>query len=99
MKKITLATIKSFIRKNEGKLFIRCNSYFDGMIDGTSYHENPQFVPAQKANCHDNYNLGIAGAWFVGGSRNSFAAVDEGGFIGYSVYNCCRDFDLVVKKD
>ena len=99
MKKITLATIKSFIRKNEGKLFIRCNSYFDGMIDGTSYHENPQFVPVVKDERNNDYNLGISGAWFVGGSRNYFTAVDEGGFIGYSVHNCCRDFELVVKKD
>ena len=99
MKKITLATIKSFIRKNEGKLFIRCRSYFDGMTDGTSYHKNPQFIPVQKAEYYDKYNFGISGAWFVYSSNNFYSAIDEGDFVGYSIGNCCKDFDLAIKKN
>jgi hypothetical protein len=34
MKKITAATIKSFIRKNEANAFLRVKSKFDGMIAG-----------------------------------------------------------------
>lgn len=33
MSKITKATVKSFIKKNEGNLYIRVKSSFDGMTD------------------------------------------------------------------
>lgn len=36
-KKITKSTFKSFIRKNDGKLFIQCVSSFDGMTDCVEY--------------------------------------------------------------
>ena len=48
MSKITLSTFKSFIRKNEGKLFIKCKSSFDGMTDCVEQNSNATFRPIQK---------------------------------------------------
>jgi hypothetical protein len=42
MKKTTKATFKSFLKKNEGNLFIQCAGSFDGMSDCV------EFVPANK---------------------------------------------------
>lgn len=96
MSKITMATIKSFIRKNEGKLLIRCLSDFDGMTDCVQPHSGPrEFHPAQPGE-HSN-SLGVQGAWFVGGSRNNLSPLNENGFIGFHVYNCCGSFDLAIR--
>ena len=62
-KKVTLATLKAFVRRNEGRLLIKERSYFDGMIDGATYIENPRFVPAEPTTSHPRNTLGIAGAW------------------------------------
>jgi len=83
MKKITKATFKSFIKKNEGKLFIQCVSSFDGIFDGVEY-------------VHDT--LGYNGIWLVGGSRDYFTAFDNGDFTGYEVYNCCGSFIIATQK-
>lgn len=50
MKKITKATFKSFIKKNEGNLFIQTKSYFDGSIDGTEFikKEDRKFIVLNK---------------------------------------------------
>jgi hypothetical protein len=37
VKKITKSTFKSFLKKNEGKLFIQAVSDFNGMTDGVEY--------------------------------------------------------------
>lgn len=39
-KKATMATIKSFVKKNRENLLINVKSSFDGMIDGLSYINN-----------------------------------------------------------
>lgn len=99
-KKITLATIKSFIRKNlgQGNLYIKGTARFDGMVDMVTEVENPGFFPAERTENWVENSLGVAGAWFVGGSRNSFQAYDDGLFTGYRVYNCCATFILAVAK-
>jgi hypothetical protein len=103
MSKITLSTVKSFIRKNDGKLFINVKSSFDGMTDCCeSLHDG--FQPAKKSklpecfsNCIDN-TLGIAGAWFVGSSRDYFREYSDQTFTGITVSNCCGHFVLAIKK-
>ena len=56
--KITLATIKSFIRKNPN-LYIKSTSRFDGMYDCVMPNQNAQFelaqTPAENQN-HKNYS-------------------------------------------
>jgi hypothetical protein len=98
-KKITLASVKSFIRKNEGKLFINVKSSFDGMTDGCeSRHDG--FVKAEKDIHHPEQTLGIKGAWFVGSSRDYFTPFDNigGDMTGIEVYNSCGNFILAVYK-
>lgn len=97
-KKITIATIKAFIKNNAGNLFIKVNSSFDGMVDCVMQNEGAEYrkaVPAQNA---IDYNFGIAGAWFVGHSRDYFTLINTAEYFGYNVSNSCGSFDLVIKK-
>ena len=97
-KRITLATIKSFIRKNRDRLLISTRSRFDGMTDGCEPCRNKEFRAANLTENHPSNTLGIAGAWFVGGSRNSFQAYSDDTYTGYEVYNSCGTFILAVKS-
>ena len=96
-KKITLATIKSFIRKNNNNLYINVKSRFDGMHD-CCMPQNDVFVEVRKTDSHLDRTLGIQGAWFVGSSRDYFYPYNKNGFIGYQISNCCGRFVLVVKE-
>jgi hypothetical protein len=98
-KKITRATVKAFIRRNEGRLFISTRSRFDGMTDGVESCRDQSFSPALKTDAHHDHNLGIAGAWFVGQSRDLFRHYDDGEFEGIDVCNDCGSFVLAVKKN
>ena len=96
-KRITIATIKSFIRKNNGSLFIDVKSKFDGMVDGC-VSQNDGFQEAKEtASCVD-YTFGISGAWFVGGSRDYLTAYEDETYTGFSVSNACGRFTLAIKK-
>jgi hypothetical protein len=97
-KKITLATIKSFIRKNEGNIFIYAKSTFDGMVDCVMPTGNKEFVPAKKTDSHIQYTFGIEDAWFVGRSADMFRPYEDSKYIGYNIYNCCGEFNLAIKK-
>lgn len=100
MAKVTLATIKSFVRKNRDALYIRTLSSFDGMTDCVQPCDNREFRKAEAAPEHMTRNtLGVRGAWFVFDSRDYFTPISENGFIGYHVYNCCGSFDLAVKQE
>jgi len=99
MKKITLATIKSFIRKNNNKLYIRTATTFDGMIDGCRECYNNGIEKAEPTDLNNKHTLGIGGAWFVGQSRDYFTAYEADGFTGYEIYNCCGRFYLLIKKE
>lgn len=92
-KKITLATVKSFIRKNSDKLFAKTCSKFDGMTDCVQQVEGDTFTPisAEKA-------LGIKGVYIVGNSRDHFSAFENDSFIGFEIYNCCGRGILAISK-
>lgn len=105
LRKPTLATLKAFVRRNQGRLFIRHISAFDGMIDGLSYSKDRSIVPAVAPETrqyadgttgagHPTHDLGIAGVWLVGQSRDYISPIEEPGFTGYHVYNSCGSFDL-----
>lgn len=96
-KKITLRTIKSFISKNDGKIFIKRKSEFDSMQDCVT-SINGEFRLCSNATSMNDYNLGINGAWFVGQSRDYFESYEDDKFEGYEVYNCCGSFILAIKK-
>lgn len=96
--KPTVATLKAFIRRNRPNLLIRTRSRFDGMIDGCRYDPAAAFAPALPADREFSNNLGIAGVWLVGGSRDRIQPLDnELGLTGFRVYNCCGTFDVAVK--
>ena len=92
--KITLATVKSMIRKNPN-LYIKVGSKFDGMVDMVTDVKD-SFTPIERTDNSDR-TLGIMGAWFVGGSRDSFYSYSDKHFDGVRVYNCCGEFVLAVK--
>jgi hypothetical protein len=99
MTKITLNTIKSFIRKNP-HLYINTKSTFDGMVDGVRDCETQGFTLAQTPDEGRNHKntLGVQGAWFVFGSRDYFTAYEDDQYTGYEVYNCCGKFILATAK-
>ena len=95
-KKITLATLKSFINKNQ--VYIKMESSFDGMSDMVEYDRNAKYTPAQKTDDHIKSTLGIKGLWLVGGSRNYFRYFEDETFYGIDVTNCCGSSLIAVKK-
>jgi len=104
--KITLATIKSFIKKNQAKpgetgpLYIKVKSRFDGMVDMVT-ETKEDFKKLQwmdDANRINKYNLGFQGIWLVGQSRDYFTPYEDEQLKGYEVYNCCGTFILAIKK-
>ena len=97
MAKTTLATVKSFLRKNKGKVYIATKSHFDGMVDCVMPCGDKTFVlPNPEGPWHEN-ELGIHGAWFVFGSRDWITPFEKDGMRGFEVYNCCGSFELAVK--
>jgi hypothetical protein len=97
-KKITKATFKSFIRKNQGNLYVKVQSSFNGMIDGVEHADNPQFKPQRETDLSESNTLGIDGVWLVNGGRDYFSAYDDESFTGISVYNACGSFTVAIKK-
>jgi hypothetical protein len=65
-KKITMATVKSFV-KNSDKLYVENQRSFDGMVDCVMPCENSELREISKEDA-----LGHNGAWVVGSSRDYF---------------------------
>jgi len=97
-KKITMATVKSFVKKNYNGLYIKLDGCFDGMIDGIDWKKDSQFIKAEVDTHHYDYTLGIKGAWFVGRSRDFFTKVENEEFEGIKVSNSCGYFTIAIKK-
>ena len=100
-KKITLATVKSFIRKNvNNDLHLSVESRFDGMTDCVENNPHAGMKPANvsgydpKKEC----NLGIPGLWFVRGSGDYFTKLETAEFTGFSVWNCCGSWEIAIPK-
>jgi hypothetical protein len=100
MKKITLATIKSFIKNNKDNLYIRIENRFDGMTDCVMPRNDGFPKVVFKEESIEN-TLGIQGAWFVGRSRDYFGKFEyvgqEGEFEGFKISNSCGSFKLARK--
>lgn len=99
MSKITKATFKSFIKKNEGKLFVQFESRFDGMSDMVEYHREIKFEPAEKTTDCLSHNFGINGLWIVGQSRDYFTHFEDAEYIGIHYYNCCGSATIAIRKE
>lgn len=94
-KKITLATVKSFIRNNRPDLYIKVKSSFDGMTDMVEPVAGG-FVPAKEDKDHVAETLGIKGAWFVGDSRDYFSYYKEDSWEGIKINSSCGSFILAI---
>lgn len=100
-KKLTLASLKSFIKANDGQIWIKNISDFDAMVDCVMPCNDAGFRKAEKKECTEysyNHNLGYYGIWLVNGSRNNFSHYNDGIFTGIEVYNCCGSFIVAVKR-
>lgn len=99
--KPTIATLKSFIRKNRPNLLINVKSTFDGMTDCVQPRQDG-FIPIKAHEYNQNENdtntLGIAGVWLVGGSRDWVEPFNSEDMIGYRVSNCCGSFVVAINK-
>jgi hypothetical protein len=91
-KRITLATLKSFIRKNANFLYIKSKSRFDGMTDCVQEVQD-QFTSILAENA-----IGLKGAYLVGGSRNRFWNFENDNFVGIEISNCCGRSIIAIKK-
>lgn len=101
-KKITLATIKSFLRKNEGSLFVSHGYSFDGMTDCYQPSRDKSIKTLEGSFDKDaKSTLGFTDLWFVGGSRDNFypKEIEANGvkYAGFEVYNCCASFTILTK--
>jgi hypothetical protein len=93
-KKITKATIKSFINQNKGKLFIRTDSHFDSMCDCVMAKQNAAFVPIVEA--EGDLGLGFAAHWCEG--RTWTKAFESASHQGYEISNCVGSYVLATDK-
>ena len=113
VKKITVATVKGFIRKNRENLMIRVKSQFDGMQDCVAdccndngfekarERDRPMWYPTQGSEADKAENkqtLNIQGVYFVGG-RDYCKAFENEYFKGYEVWNCCGNWFVAVAKE
>lgn len=100
MRKATMATVKSFIRKNEGRIYISFRSSFSGMSDCVEQCADRGFSLAQKTEDHMAHTHGLRGAWFVGSSRDTISRMETEingqRADGFHIYNCCGSFDIVA---
>ena len=108
-KKITVATVKSFIKKNRTALLVQTKTAFDGMQDGVRECNNREFIPAQcrEYYCNETFkyvpvpsenkhSMGIIGVWFTG--RDRCSAFETETHRGFEVYNCCGNWMVAVAK-
>ena len=108
-KKITVATVKSFIKKNRAALLVRVKSSFDGMQDMVDTCDDQRFKPAQCVEYYctethkyipvaaeNKHSMGIMGVWFCG--RDMCNAFETETVRGFEVYNCCGNWFVAVAK-
>jgi hypothetical protein len=99
-RRITKATIKSFIKKNKNNLYLKVKRVFDGMIDGERDVKDDFSLVEVKDNQSNTFEntLGINGVWLVGSSRDGFRFYEDDFFKGFYCFNCCGSFILAIKK-
>lgn len=100
MAKATIATLKSFLKKNDGKIYVYNSSSFDGMFD--MVQDNPGAtwrLSPHKYNPDDKNYLGHK-HWIycVGRGGDIVTPYCKDGFTGFEVYNCCGSFVVAIKE-
>lgn len=95
--KITLSTLKKFVRDNSGNIYVKVLSSFDGMTDCVERVEDDFKLMAIKED--NGNNLGLSGVHLVGSSRDSFTAYNSTEFEGIEIYNSCGSCIVARKKE
>ena len=97
-RKITMATLKSFAKRNAGNLYCKTLSDFDGMV-GMVEDVKDEFSKT-KVDLNDSgyYNTGIQGIYTVGRGGDYCSEFEDDTFYGIKVYNACGSSILAVKK-
>ena len=99
MKKITMATFKSFLRRNQGQILVKFLSHFDPMTDGTEFSKENEFhEPVASRNVHFDHSHGINGVWTVGRGRDYFQRFDDGQHEGIECSNSCGNWIVAIRK-
>lgn len=97
--KITIATLKAFAKRNEGKIYSKEQSSFDGITDCVEQTKGQwQKSEIKEAGWNNYYKTGIQGIYTVGQSRDYLTIYEDSEFYGIEVYNCCGKTILAVKK-
>jgi len=99
MKKITRATLKSFIKREHknNNLFVKTKSSFDGMVDCVMATSD-DFRKVEEINFDDSHTLGLKGLWLVGESRDYITEYSDDNYIGYYISNCCGSSIVAMKR-
>ena len=92
-KKITLATLKAFIRKNSGNLYVKITSSFDSMQDCVID------VKKDWKKVEQGKEIGHYGVCCVGSSGDYFKLFESETYIGYEVSNCCGCGIIAIDKN
>lgn len=95
-KRITLATLKSFIKHNADNIHINLLSTFDSMIDCVS-NRNDGFKHTLFNGSKIKNTLGYDGIW-VNRTGNGFYYFENKDYIGIEVSNSCGNFIVASKK-
>ena len=91
-KKVTMATVKAFVRKNSDNLYAKVTSSFSGMTDCVEDVED-EFTKVSSEDA-----LGIKGVYTVGSSRDHIKPFEDDKHIGFRISNCCGCGYLVTPK-
>jgi len=96
-KKITLATLKAFAKRNKNNLFAKTESSFDGMVDCV-VSTIDKFNETKMTNKTGYFKTGIQGIYTVGSSRDYFELYNDNNYFGIEVSNSCGTSILAIRK-
>lgn len=94
-KNITAITVRSFVKRNEGKVFIKKTAEFDGMTDcieqiSDNWHEAEYCLDIRRG-------IGLQGVYIIDG-RTYYYAYEDSEFVGYRYSNCVERGIIAVKR-
>lgn len=94
-KNITAITVRSFVKRNEGKVFIKKTAEFDGMTDCVeqimdNWHEAKYCLDIRRG-------IGLQGVYIIDG-RTYYYAYEDSEFVGYRYSNCVERGIIAVKR-
>jgi len=98
MNKVTLATLKSFIRNNKENILVKVESNFDGMSDMVEYNSGAKWQLAKETDHCVEHTHGITGVWTVNGSRDYFSVYEDEQLYGIHCSNACGSWTIAIEK-